>query len=144
MGTIAGVVDRVGDNISGIAQGGVTAAQDLISRFLHSNATQSSPTGSSVARKRASNVRAASSNVTDGAVKTARTAKSGATSTARAATAGAKSTLRTAKQTGRTTAASAKRTAKTTGRTAKTAARSTAGTAKRAAKKTAASARGSR
>ena len=144
MGTIAGVVDRVSDNISGIAQGGVTAAQELIARFRHSNTTQSSPTGSSLARKRASNVRAASSNATDGVVKTARSAKAGATSTARAATAGARSTLRTAKKSGRTTAATAKRGAKTTGRTAKTAARSTAGTAKRAATKTAASARGSR
>ena len=32
VGAIAGVVDRVGDNISGIAQGGVTAVQDLIAR----------------------------------------------------------------------------------------------------------------
>ena len=144
MGTIAGVVDRVGDNISGIAQGGVTAAQELIARFLHNNTPKASPTGSSVARKRANNVRAASSNATDGVVKTARSAKTGAVSTARAATAGAKGTLRTAKKSGRTTAASAKRGATTTGRTARTAARSTAGTAKRAAKKTAASARGSR
>ncbi len=144
MGTIAGVVDRVGDNISGIAQGGVTAAQDLISRFLHNNTPKAAPTGSSLARKRANNVRAAGANATDGVVKTARTAKTGATSTARTATAGAKSTLRTAKKSGRTTAASAKRGATTTGRTARTAARSTAGTAKRAAKKTAASARGSR
>jgi hemerythrin superfamily protein len=144
MGTIAGVVDRVGDNISGIAQGSVTAAQELIARFRHSNTKQSSPTGSSVARKRANNVRAANANATDGVLKTARTAKSGAKSTARAATAGARGTLRTAKKSGRTTAASAKRGAATTGRTARTAARSTAGTAKRAAKKTAASARGSR
>ena len=36
-GTIAGVIDRVGDNISGMAQGGVTAAQDLIARILNTN-----------------------------------------------------------------------------------------------------------
>jgi hemerythrin-like domain-containing protein len=144
MGTIVGVMDRVGDNLSGIAQGGVTAAQDLIARFLHNKTPKVSPTGPSATRKMASNVRDASSNATDGVVKTARTAKSGATSTARSATAGVKGTLRTAKKSGRTTAASAKRGATTTGRTARTAARSTAGTAKRAAKKTAASARGSR
>ena len=34
VGAIAGVVDRVGDNISGIAQGSVTAVQDLIARIL--------------------------------------------------------------------------------------------------------------
>ena len=30
VGAITGVLDRVGDNISGIAQGGVTAVQDLV------------------------------------------------------------------------------------------------------------------
>ena len=33
VGAISGVLDRVGDNISGIAQGGVTAVQDLVARF---------------------------------------------------------------------------------------------------------------
>ncbi|MEY2581689.1 MAG: hypothetical protein QOE09_1538 [Ilumatobacteraceae bacterium] len=144
IGTLAGVVDRVGDNISGIAQGGVTAAQELIARFLHSNTRQAAPTGSSTARKTANNVRRASSSATNGVAKTARSAKNGAASTARAAKAGTTATLRTAKKSGRTTAASAKRGATTTGRTAKTAAKSTAGTARRAAKKTATSARGSR
>src|SRR6187431_1936229 len=45
VGTIAGVVDRVGDNISGIAQGGVTAVQDLIARILGNNKPKVSPTG---------------------------------------------------------------------------------------------------
>lgn len=129
VGAIAGVVDRVGDNISGLAQGSVTAVQDLIARILHSDRPEVSPTGSSVARNRAKNVRRAASDATDGAEKTARTAKSGATSTARAATSGAKDTASTAK-------AAARR----TGRTAKSATKRTAGTAKKAASKTAATA----
>jgi hemerythrin superfamily protein len=144
MGTIAGVVDRVGDNLSGLAQGGVTAAQDLIARILHNDGPKVSPTGSSVARKRASNVRASSSAASDGAMETARSVKNGATSTARAATAGAKGTMTSARKSVRTTATTAKRAATTTRRTARTAARSTVGTAKRAAKKTAAPARSSR
>ena len=53
VGAIAGVVDRVGDNISGIAQGGVSAAQDFIARVLGKDARVASPTGSSAARSRA-------------------------------------------------------------------------------------------
>ena len=58
-GTIVGVIDRVGDNISGMAQGGVTAAQDLIARITNSSKPKVSPTGSSVARTTANNVRRA-------------------------------------------------------------------------------------
>jgi len=36
VGAIAGVVDRVGDNLSGLAQGGVTAIGDLIARITNS------------------------------------------------------------------------------------------------------------
>ena len=86
MGTIAGVVDRVGDNLSGLAQGGVTAAQDLIARILHNDAPKVSPTGSSLARKRANSVRAA------GSAATRRTARTGARSTAGTAKRAAKKT----------------------------------------------------
>ena len=58
-GTIAGVVDRVGDNVSGIAQGSVTAVQDLIARVTGIGPKPKvSPTGSTTARKRANGVRA--------------------------------------------------------------------------------------
>lgn len=50
-GTIAGVVDRVNDNISGIAQGGVAAGQDLIARILGTKRAAPSPTGSSTTRR---------------------------------------------------------------------------------------------
>jgi hypothetical protein len=46
-GAITGVVDRVGDNLSGIAQGSVTAVQDLIARITGSDRPKVSPTGSS-------------------------------------------------------------------------------------------------
>lgn len=84
-GTIAGVLDRVGDNISGIAQGGVSAAQDFIARVLNTNKPKMSPTGTSLARTRAKNVRGAAASATDGAVETVRSVKSGAKETARTA-----------------------------------------------------------
>ena len=133
VGTIAGVVDRVGDNISGLAQGGVTAIQDLIARVTNSTKPKVSPTGTSTARARAKSVRSAASAATDGAAKTARSAKSGAASTARTASSGA-----------RGTATTAKRAATTTRTRAKAASKRTATTAKKAASKTAAAAKGSR
>jgi hemerythrin-like domain-containing protein len=144
VGTIAGVIDRVGDNISGIAQGGVTAAQDLVARILNSSKPKVSPTGSTVARSQANNVRRAASAAADGAEQTARSMRAGAGRTLRAASTGARGTVTTAKKSARSTATTAKRAATTTGRTARAATRTTARTAKRAASKTTASARGSR
>ena len=143
-GAITGVVDKVGDNLSGIAQGSVSAVQDLIARFTGSDRPKVSPTGSSTTRKRANGVRSAASTATDGVQETARSAKSGATSTARAAKAGAKGTATSAKKSARTTATTAKRASTTTGRTARAASKKTAATAKRTASKTAAAASGSR
>jgi hemerythrin-like domain-containing protein len=144
VGTIAGVIDRVSDNISGIAQGGISAAQDLIARVLNTDKPKVSPTGSSVARGRANNVRRTASTAVDEAEQTARSIKSGAASTARAASSGIKGTATTAKRSARATATTAKRGATTAGRTARTATNRTAATAKRAASRTVASAKTSR
>jgi hemerythrin superfamily protein len=133
VGAIAGVVDRVSDNISGIAQGGVTAVQDLIARVTNNDKPKVSPTGSTVARTQAKKVRSAASAATDGAQDTARSVKSGATKTAKSAASGAKATATSAKKSVRTTKSTAKRAATTTGRTAKSATKRTASTAKRAA-----------
>jgi hemerythrin superfamily protein len=57
VGTVAGVVDRVGDNVSGIAQGSVSAAQDLIARVTGNSRPRSTPTGSRRTRSRADDVR---------------------------------------------------------------------------------------
>lgn len=143
-GAITGVVDRVGSNLSGIAQGGVTAVQDLIARVTGSERPNVSPTGSSTTRKLAHEVRSATSTATDGAQETARTLKSGAQATAKAARAGTKGVVTSARKATSATATTAKRAATTTGRTARSAADKTAATAKRTASKTAAAASGSR
>jgi hemerythrin superfamily protein len=141
VGAISGVVDRVADNVSGVAQGGVTAIQDLIATLLNKRKPSTSPTGSSVARNRAKSVRNTAAAATEGVSKTARSAGSGAAATGRAAKAGAKATATTAKKSAKATTTTAKRAATTTGRTAKKASGTTASTAKRSAKKTAAAAR---
>jgi hemerythrin superfamily protein len=143
-GTINGVVDRVGDHLSGIAQGTVTAVQDLIARFTGSERPKVSPTGSTTARKQASAVRSATSTATEGVQETARSVRTGATSTAKAATSGAKATVTSAKESASATATTAKRAGTTTRRAASAATKQTAATAKRTASKTAAAASGSR
>lgn len=132
-GTIAGVVDRVGSNLSGIAQGSVTAVQDLIARFTGGDRPKVSPTGTSATRQRAEGVRSATTAAADGVQETTRAAKSGVVSTAKAVESGAKATVTTAKRAGTTA-----------GRTARTATKKTASTAKRAASKTSSAASGSR
>jgi len=107
VGTIAGVVDRVSDNISGIAQGGVNAVQDLIARILGNDRPKVSPTGSTTARKRATGVRNTVSVAADGVDETATALQSGAKSTARTARAAAKKSTSTAKRSASRTAAAA-------------------------------------
>ncbi|MEX0848381.1 MAG: hemerythrin domain-containing protein [Ilumatobacteraceae bacterium] len=53
VGAVAGVVDRVGDNISGIAQDGVTAVHDLIARITGAGRPKVSPPDTTAARSRA-------------------------------------------------------------------------------------------
>jgi hemerythrin superfamily protein len=144
VGAIAGVVDRVGDNISGIAQGSVTAVQDLIARILRNDKPRVSPTGTTAARTSAKSTRRAADTAVDGVQQTARSVKSGAARTTRAAVSGAKGTVTSAKKSARTTASTAKRATTTTRRTARKATKRTATTAKRAASKTVAAASGSK
>ena len=102
-----------------LAQGGVSAAQDLIARFTGRAKPRTSPTGSPTARKTAAKVRSSVSDATD---KAARTGKATVTS----ATKGAKSS-----------AAAAKGASTSTQRTAKAGAKRSTTTATNAAKKTA-------
>jgi hemerythrin superfamily protein len=122
-GAIAGVTDKVGDTVTGIARGSVAAVQDLIARILNTKKPSAPAKGSSTARKRATGTRKAASTVVDGASSTAASARSGAKRTARTATSGAKRTARTAKagakRTSRTATSGAKRTARTASSTAK-------------------------
>lgn len=131
VGPLAGAVDRIRDNVSGIAQGGVTAVQDLIARVTGSDRPKVSPTGSSTTRNRADDVRSDAAKATDTVRATARSATSGAKSTVKAAKTGAKGTATSAKKSARATATTAKRAATTTGRTARSATKTTAATAKR-------------
>jgi hemerythrin-like domain-containing protein len=94
VGTAAGVADRIGDTMSGLAQGGVTAAGDIIAAVLRHPKPRVAPTGSTVARKTAAEVRTGDSKVSDAAVH---------------ATGKAKRTARTARKTGTSTASRAKR-----------------------------------
>jgi len=139
-GVIAGVVDRVGDNVSGVAQGSVTAVQDLIARIIGSSKPQTSPTGSTAARKRAAGVRNGATAASNRVADTGRAVVSRARSTAKAAKSGAKATTTTAKKSIRATGATAKRASTTTGRTAKKSAAKARSAAKRPATRTKAAA----
>lgn len=130
MGTAAGVADRVGDTVSGLAQGGVTAVGDLVATILRRKKPRVSPRGSSTARSTASKVRANAAEATESAISAARKAKKAGRSTTTRAT-----------RTTRATAASATRGASTTTRVAKAGATKTARAAKAGAKGTATSAR---
>ena len=125
VGTMVGVMDRIGDNVSGIAQGSVSAVQDLVARIMGSSKPKQSPTGSSVTRNRAKSVRSSASSASGRATQTARRAKTAATTTTKKATAGAKATATTAKKSARATKTTAKRAATTTARTAKAQAKKT-------------------
>ena len=144
VGAIAGMIDRVTDNVSGVGQGSVSAVQDLIATVTRNKKPAVSPTGSTVARKRARAVRKTAASATDGIAKTARSAGSGAAATTRAAKSGAKGTMTSARKSAATTRTTAKRAATTTAHTATKATKATAATAKRSASKTAAAARSSR
>jgi hemerythrin superfamily protein len=144
VGAIAGVIDRLTDNVSGVAQGSVSAVEDLIATVLQNKKPAVSPTGSTVARKRARAVRKTAASATDGVAKTVRSAGSGAVATTRAAKSGAKGTMTSARKSAAATRTTAKRAATTTARTASKATKATAATAKRSASKTAAAARSGR
>lgn len=152
-GNAAGVADRLGDTVSGVAQGGLMAIQDLIATVLQRKQPRMSPRGTSVARDAAGKVRKQAATVTAEAIETiqeakrtgektlkrtskksagtAKAAKRGATRTAKAAKAGAKGTATSARKAAGNTKSTAKRGATTTGRTAKTSAKQTRIAAKR-------------
>jgi hemerythrin superfamily protein len=133
VGATAGVADRVGDTVSGMAQGYVTAVGDVIAMVLGRKKPRVSPTGSKVTRATARQARSASSNATEAAIGAIRTAKHTGGRTAGAAgsatAAGAKGTAR-----------AAKRSAPQPGRTAKRAVNGTA-TSARSPKRAVASAK---
>jgi len=150
MGSAAAVADRIGDTVSGLAQGGASAFGDVIALVLRRKKPSTTPTGSRVARRTATRVRAdaakatrTAQSATRGASRTAATAARGATATGRAAKAGAKGTSTSARKSTRRVATTARRATTTTRRTGASAAKRTTATAKRAARQTAKTARAS-
>jgi len=156
VGTAAGIADRIGDTVSGVAQGGVNALNDLIALILGRKRPSVSARGSSAARRTADRVRSAATTATDNAIdavtdakrsteeaavttkKTGRAttaaAKRTVRRTAKAAKAGSKGTATSARRGASRTAPTAKRAATTTARTARAGAKQTATAAKRAAR----------
>ncbi|HEY0521489.1 MAG TPA: hemerythrin domain-containing protein [Ilumatobacteraceae bacterium] len=141
MGTISGVIDRVGDNISGIAQGGVNAAQDLVQRIMNMN-NNSTKRSNASANGRSKNGQAKSTRAKTGPAKSSRGTSARAAST-RSASTRPKSTRSGSTSATKSAGSAAKKSARSAASTAKRAATSTGRTAKRAASK-ATSGRGSR
>ena len=130
----AGLVDRVSGTVSGLAQGSVSAVQDLVDKVRGSDTRRPAPTGSTLTRKVSKKVRHevqdqvektiaavretkqtgedATEVVRDTATSTARGAVTGAKRTLTSAGNGARATKKTAKQASTTTARTAKQTAK--------------------------------
>jgi hemerythrin superfamily protein len=131
VGALAGVVDRVGGNVTELAQGGVNAVQDLIARIIGS----SKPTAprSSAVSGRGSAKPARRSTSTERAKQTPRRAKAAAATPAKRAASGSKS--KTAKKSAQATKTTTKRASATSGRSAKPPAKKAAAAGKRAATK---------
>jgi hypothetical protein len=147
----AAIADKVGDTVSGVAQGAVLAIEDLIARITSRKRPTSRPTGSRRTRSTAKKVRTTASDATDaakrevrdaarraeavgeGAADTAKTAKAGAKGTATSARKGASKAATTAKRGASRTASSARKGASRTAASARKGATRTATTAKRGA-----------
>jgi hemerythrin superfamily protein len=133
VGTAAGVVDRVGDTVNGVAQGGVTALGDVIAMVLRRKKPSVSPRGSATARATATAVRAKAAEATEAVIEAANEARSTANGTARKA----KATTRKARTTAKSTTRKARTTAKSTTRKARATTKATARSAARGATKSA-------
>jgi hemerythrin superfamily protein len=135
-GTAAGMMDRVGDTVNGVAQGGVTALGDLIATILRRKKPSRSPRGSSTARSTATKVRAKAAEATETLIESAngsRSSGSRSSSTARRTTG--------ARRTAKATARSASRGASKTAKAAKSGAKATATSARKGAKRAATTAK---
>jgi hemerythrin superfamily protein len=140
-GALAGVADRVGDTVTGLAQGSVNAVGDLIATVLHRERPRRAPHGSPAARRQAAKVRAGASDATEAAIEAVDRAKKAVERTADAGQQAVRSTASSATTGTRRTARAASRGATGTGRAAKAGAKSTATAAGTSAKRTAATAK---
>jgi hypothetical protein len=62
------VADRIGDTVSGLAQGGASPFGDIIATVLRRKKRRISPTGTKVARSSATDVRYRAADATEAAV----------------------------------------------------------------------------
>lgn len=147
----AGIADRVVDTVSGVAQGGVAAVQDLIDRIRGVESRRRGPHGSSRTRRVAGKVRGEANEQLDRTIdavqeakevgeKRTADAKKTASGTAKKATKRVTKTAQAAKTGAKRTATSASKGASRTKTTAKQAASTASGSAKTGAKRTATSA----
>jgi hemerythrin superfamily protein len=139
-GVAAGAMDRMGDTVSGIAQGGASVVGDVVARVLGRKRPRRSPTGSASARRTATKVRTSGAQATEAVIdavndakRTARTQTKRATTKARrTATRARPAAKRTARTAASRTGTAAKRATKRTPATRTTAKRATAATRRKA------------
>jgi hypothetical protein len=136
------VVDRISDTVSGVAQGSVSAVQDLVARIMGRPKRSGTPTGSRVSRGTATDVRDGASQLTDDAVaaavrakETATTAATGVKKTAATAVDATKQTARVAKKSASRTASTARRGSATRPQRARSGANKATRSTRRTAKK---------
>jgi hemerythrin superfamily protein len=147
VGAAAGVVDRLGDTVSGLAQGSVTAVSDLVALVLRRKKPRVTPSGSRAARRTAVGVRSRATSATDAAIETVSEAKRTGEATTKRVRAGARKSRSSAQRSARSAQRSARsaqrsaRSATTTGRVAKSGAKGTATTARKSMKRTATTAK---
>jgi hemerythrin-like domain-containing protein len=99
-GTVAGVIDRVVDTVSGAVQGGLAAAQDLVDRVAGRQPRRSAPTGTRLTRRTAQSVRGDADVVVERVIASVIEAKASAQQVARDARSGAARTAKVARGAG--------------------------------------------
>ncbi len=99
-GTVAGVIDRVVDTVSGAVQGGLAAAQDLVDRVAGRQPRRSAPTGTRLTRRTAQSVRGDADVVVERVIASVIEAKASAQQVARDARSGAARTAKAARGAG--------------------------------------------
>jgi hemerythrin-like domain-containing protein len=99
-GTAVSVIDRVVDTFSGVVQGGLAAAHDLVDRARGQRPRRSSPTGPRLARRTATSVRGDADVVVERVIASVVEAKASAQQVARDARSGAAGTAKAARGAG--------------------------------------------
>jgi hypothetical protein len=99
-GTAVGVIDRALDTVSGVVQGGLAAAQDLVDRVRGRQPRRSSPTGPHVTRRTARSVRGDADVVVERVIASVLEAKASAHQVAKDARSGAARTAKAARGAG--------------------------------------------